>query len=40
MKKVMNFKYNDSISTGSTNYYTTITSAIPNNDDRVVIVGS
>lgn len=40
MKKVMNFKYNDSISTGSTNYYTTITSAIPNNDDRVVIVDS
>ena len=40
MKKVMSFKYNNSISTGSSNYYTTITSAIPNNDDRVVIVDS
>lgn len=40
MKEVMNFKYNDSISSGNSNYYATITSAVPNDDDRIIIVDS
>lgn len=40
MREVMNFWYNNSISTGSSNYYTTVTSAVPNNDNRVIIVDS
>lgn len=40
MKEAMNFKYNSTISTGSSNYYTTITSAIPSSDNKVIIVDS
>lgn len=38
MKEVINFRYNNQITTGSSNYYTTVTSAIPGNNDRIIIV--
>ena len=40
MKKVVNFNYNIMLSACNINYYTTITSAIPNNNAKVVIVDS
>lgn len=40
MKEVMSSRYNSNITTGNSNYYTTITSAVSYNTDKIVFVDS
>jgi len=40
MKEVMNFKFDNSISSGNACYYSAVTSAIPNNENNYIIVES
>ena len=40
MREVMNFKYDNLISSGSACYYSAVTSAVPNNDNKYAVVKS